>query len=81
MVGQLYGVMPAMVSRRVSGAGAANITLEKASVGADVLLGEEGKSDELLEKVLDRARAGLSDEMPLTRFTLASNLRFIVKLG
>ena len=40
--------------------GAANVTFDGAP--AD-LLGEEGKGYELLEKVLDRARAGLSAEM------------------
>ncbi len=40
--------------------GAANVTFDGAA--AD-LLGEEGKGYELLEKVLDRARAGLAAEM------------------
>jgi len=40
--------------------GAANVTFDGA---AGELLGEEGKGYELLEKVLDRARAGLSAEM------------------
>ena len=43
--------------------GAANVSFENVQVGADALLGEEGKGYELLEKVLDRARAGLSAEM------------------
>ncbi|HEX4098621.1 MAG TPA: acyl-CoA dehydrogenase family protein [Caulobacteraceae bacterium] len=43
--------------------GAAVITFDKVEVGADGVLGEEGKGWDLLEKVLDRARAGLSAEM------------------
>jgi alkylation response protein AidB-like acyl-CoA dehydrogenase len=43
--------------------GAAVITFDKAEVGADAVLGEAGKGWDLLEKVLDRARAGLSAEM------------------
>ena len=43
--------------------GAANITFEGVKLGADALLGEAGKGYPLLEKVLDRARAGLSAEM------------------
>jgi alkylation response protein AidB-like acyl-CoA dehydrogenase len=43
--------------------GAAVVTFDKAEVGADAVLGEEGKGWELLEKVLDRARAGLAAEM------------------
>ncbi|HEY1753245.1 MAG TPA: acyl-CoA dehydrogenase family protein [Caulobacteraceae bacterium] len=43
--------------------GAANVSFEGVEVGADAMLGEEGKGAELLEKVLDRARAGLSAEM------------------
>jgi len=43
--------------------GAANVTFDNVQVGADALLGEEGKGYELLEKVLDRARAGLAAEM------------------
>jgi alkylation response protein AidB-like acyl-CoA dehydrogenase len=40
--------------------GAANVTFDNA---AGELLGEEGKGYDLLEKVLDRARAGLAAEM------------------
>jgi alkylation response protein AidB-like acyl-CoA dehydrogenase len=43
--------------------GAANVTFEHVEVGADALLGEEGKGWPLLEQVLDRARAGLAAEM------------------
>jgi alkylation response protein AidB-like acyl-CoA dehydrogenase len=43
--------------------GAANLTFENVSVGADAVLGEEGKGGPLLEKILDRARAGLAAEM------------------
>jgi alkylation response protein AidB-like acyl-CoA dehydrogenase len=43
--------------------GAANVSLDNVSVGADAVLGEEGKGFALLEKVLDRARAGLAAEM------------------
>ena len=43
--------------------GAANLTFEDVTVGADALLGAEGAGGPLLEKVLDRARAGLSAEM------------------
>jgi alkylation response protein AidB-like acyl-CoA dehydrogenase len=43
--------------------GAAIVSFENVEVGADAVLGEEGKGFALLEKVLDRARAGLSAEM------------------
>ncbi|HEX2560824.1 acyl-CoA dehydrogenase family protein [Phenylobacterium sp.] len=43
--------------------GAANVTFENVKVGADAVLGEEGNGYPLLEKVLDRARAGLAAEM------------------
>jgi alkylation response protein AidB-like acyl-CoA dehydrogenase len=43
--------------------GAAIVSFENVEVGADAVLGEEGKGYPLLEKVLDRARAGLSAEM------------------
>jgi alkylation response protein AidB-like acyl-CoA dehydrogenase len=43
--------------------GAANITFDKVEVGADAVLGTADKGWDLLEKVLDRARAGLSAEM------------------
>ena len=43
--------------------GAANITFSGVEVGADALLGEKGKGYPLLEKTLDRARAGLAAEM------------------
>jgi alkylation response protein AidB-like acyl-CoA dehydrogenase len=43
--------------------GAANVTFAGVEVGADALLGEEGKGYPLLEKTLDRARAGLAAEM------------------
>jgi alkylation response protein AidB-like acyl-CoA dehydrogenase len=43
--------------------GAANLTFENVQVGADAVLGEEGKGWDLLEKTLDRARAGLAAEM------------------
>ena len=43
--------------------GAANLTFDNVIVGADALLGAEGAGGPLLEKVLDRARAGLSAEM------------------
>ncbi len=43
--------------------GAANLTFDAVEVGADALLGVEGEGYALLEKVLDRARAGLAAEM------------------
>jgi len=43
--------------------GAAIVTFENVEVGADAVLGEADKGFALLEKVLDRARAGLSAEM------------------
>ena len=43
--------------------GAANIAFEGVEVGADAVLGEADKGWDLLEQVLDRARAGLAAEM------------------
>jgi alkylation response protein AidB-like acyl-CoA dehydrogenase len=43
--------------------GAANIAFADVEVAADALLGEEGRGYPLLEKTLDRARAGLAAEM------------------
>lgn len=43
--------------------GAANIVFDGVEVGPDALLGLEGKGWDLLEKTLDRARAGLAAEM------------------
>jgi alkylation response protein AidB-like acyl-CoA dehydrogenase len=43
--------------------GAAIVTFENVEVGADAVLGEADKGYALLEKVLDRARAGLAAEM------------------
>jgi alkylation response protein AidB-like acyl-CoA dehydrogenase len=43
--------------------GAANLTFENVTLGAGALLGAEGAGGPLLEKILDRARAGLSAEM------------------
>ena len=43
--------------------GAANLTFDRVVVGADALLGPEGQGWGLLEKTLDRARAGLAAEM------------------
>lgn len=43
--------------------GAANISFDNVAVGADALMGEEGKGWEVLEKTLDRARAGICAEM------------------
>jgi len=43
--------------------GAANIDFDGVEVGADALLGEEGKGGPLLDKILDRARAALAAEM------------------
>src|SRR5579863_556492 len=43
--------------------GASNATFENVEVGADAVLGEVDKGWDLLEKVLDRARAGLAAEM------------------
>jgi alkylation response protein AidB-like acyl-CoA dehydrogenase len=43
--------------------GAAIVTFDGAEVGADARLGAEGEGSNLLEKVLDRARAGLCAEM------------------
>ncbi|HEV2363242.1 MAG TPA: acyl-CoA dehydrogenase family protein [Caulobacteraceae bacterium] len=42
---------------------AANLAFDKVEVGADAVLGEADKGWELLEKTLDRARAGLAAEM------------------
>ena len=43
--------------------GAANIAFDGVEVGADAVLGKAGEGHALLEKTLDRARAGLSAEM------------------
>jgi alkylation response protein AidB-like acyl-CoA dehydrogenase len=43
--------------------GAATVTFDKVEVGADAVLGEADKGYPLLEKTLDRARAGVSAEM------------------
>jgi len=43
--------------------GAANVSFDNVAVGADAVLGEADKGWDLLEKVLDRARAGLAAEM------------------
>jgi alkylation response protein AidB-like acyl-CoA dehydrogenase len=43
--------------------GAANIAFDQVAVGSDAVLGEIGQGYGLLEKVLDRARAGLAAEM------------------
>ncbi len=43
--------------------GAAVVTFDKVKVGPGDRLGEEGKAWDLLEKILDRARAGLAAEM------------------
>jgi alkylation response protein AidB-like acyl-CoA dehydrogenase len=43
--------------------GAANIDFANVEVGTEALLGEEGNAWPLLEKTLDRARAGLAAEM------------------
>jgi alkylation response protein AidB-like acyl-CoA dehydrogenase len=43
--------------------GAANVTFDGVEVGAEALLGEEGKGGPLLDRVLDRARAALCAEM------------------
>jgi alkylation response protein AidB-like acyl-CoA dehydrogenase len=43
--------------------GAANITFKDVEVGADAVLGQADKGWEILEKTLDRARAGLAAEM------------------
>jgi alkylation response protein AidB-like acyl-CoA dehydrogenase len=43
--------------------GAASLAFDDVAVGADGILGEEGKGWELLEKTLDRARAALTAEM------------------
>ena len=43
--------------------GAANIKFDGVEVGAEALLGEEGKGWDVLEKTLDRARAAISAEM------------------
>jgi alkylation response protein AidB-like acyl-CoA dehydrogenase len=43
--------------------GAANVAFDGVEVGADALLGAEGKGGPLLEKTLDRARADLAAEM------------------
>jgi alkylation response protein AidB-like acyl-CoA dehydrogenase len=43
--------------------GAANIKFDGVEVGADALLGAEGKGWDILEKTLDRARAAISAEM------------------
>jgi alkylation response protein AidB-like acyl-CoA dehydrogenase len=43
--------------------GAAVVTFDNVEVGAEAVLGSEGTGFELLEKTLDRARAGLAAEM------------------
>jgi alkylation response protein AidB-like acyl-CoA dehydrogenase len=43
--------------------GAANLKFEGVEVGADAVLGEVDKGGPLLDKILDRARAGLAAEM------------------
>jgi alkylation response protein AidB-like acyl-CoA dehydrogenase len=43
--------------------GVANLTFDGVEVGADAVLGEVGKGWDLLDKTLDRARAGLAAEM------------------
>ena len=43
--------------------GVANLTFDNVQVGADAVLGEAGKGWDLLDKTLDRARAGLAAEM------------------
>jgi alkylation response protein AidB-like acyl-CoA dehydrogenase len=43
--------------------GVANLTFEGVEVGAEAVLGEAGKGWDLLDKTLDRARAGLAAEM------------------
>ena len=43
--------------------GAAMLSFDNVKLGADALLGAEGEGCALLEKVLDRARAGLAAEM------------------
>jgi alkylation response protein AidB-like acyl-CoA dehydrogenase len=43
--------------------GAAIVTFDGVALGADALLGAEGQGWDLLEKTLDRARAGLAAEM------------------
>jgi alkylation response protein AidB-like acyl-CoA dehydrogenase len=43
--------------------GAANVDFQGVEVGQDALLGAEGEGWDLLEKTLDRARAGLAAEM------------------
>jgi len=43
--------------------GAARVDFDNVAVGAEALLGEEGAGWALLEKTLDRARAGLAAEM------------------
>jgi alkylation response protein AidB-like acyl-CoA dehydrogenase len=49
--------------RLVDSRGAANLGFDNVVVGADALLGAEGAGGPVLEKVLDRARAGLAAEM------------------
>ena len=43
--------------------GVSNVSFDNVEVGADALLGAEGKGWDVLEKTLDRARAGVSAEM------------------
>ncbi|MBP6878665.1 MAG: acyl-CoA dehydrogenase family protein [Phenylobacterium sp.] len=47
----------------VDSRGAANLSFDNVEVSADAVLGEVGRGWELLEKILDRARAGLAAEM------------------
>jgi alkylation response protein AidB-like acyl-CoA dehydrogenase len=47
----------------VDSRGAADISVANVAVGPEALLGEEGQGWVLLDKVLDRARAGLAAEM------------------
>jgi alkylation response protein AidB-like acyl-CoA dehydrogenase len=43
--------------------GAANISFDNVELGADAVMGDEGKGWDVLEKTLDRARAGICAEM------------------
>ncbi|MEE2672501.1 MAG: acyl-CoA dehydrogenase [Myxococcota bacterium] len=48
---------------RLDSRGAAVVSLDSVAVGADALVGEEGKAGEILERVVDRATVGLCADM------------------
>ena len=49
--------------KTVDSRGAADVTLDRVSVGAEAVIGQPGQGFDLLDQALDRARAGLAAEM------------------